>query len=211
MNFKKVKLIIFDLDGTLIDTDELIIQSYRAVFDKFLPNYHLSMEEEKTFLGPPLEVMFKKYFQEDFSVLLKVYRDFAEKNTLLLAKLYPFVQELLSFLKCNNYKLCIVTSRFKKSALNMLDMFSLTDFFDDVIGLDDVINPKPNPEGINKILTKYSLAKDEVLFIGDAYTDLEAGKKAGVITGLVSWRKENMALDADLKIESYQFLKSLFR
>lgn len=211
MSISNIKLIIFDLDGTLIDTDELIICSYRAVFEKYLPSYKLTREEELSFLGPPLKVMFEKYFTEDFSTLLKTYRDFSEKNTLNLAKVYPYARELLVSLKSKGYKLCVVTSRFKRSALEMLDVFSLTSFFDEIIGLDDVSIPKPNPEGVLKIMNQFHLKCQEVLFIGDALTDFEAGRNAGVMTGLVSWRKGNEKIDSNIKIDSYESLERLFR
>ena len=101
-----LKAIIFDLDGTLINTDELIIASYHAVFNKFRPNYKLTREEEISFLGPPLEVMFKKYFKEDFDTLLHEYRKYAHEHTLELASTYDYVEEMLQFLNDNNYIVC---------------------------------------------------------------------------------------------------------
>ena len=81
METKKIKAIIFDFDGTLANTDELVIRSYREVFKTFRPDYKLTESEEISFLGPTLEDMFKKYFKEDFITLLNVYHNYAFKNT----------------------------------------------------------------------------------------------------------------------------------
>lgn len=210
MKNSDIKGIIFDLDGTLIDTDELIIASYHEVFKELRPNYKLTKEEELSFLGPPLEEIFNKYFDEEFDVLVKIYRSYAEKHTIELAKVYPNTIELLTFLKSKGYKLGVVTSRFKKSALKMLTTFNIDSFFDCVIGLDDVSNPKPSPDGVLKCVESFNLSKEEVIFIGDAITDFQAGKNAGVKTGFVSFR-ENSNLDCDIKIESYQELLSFFK
>lgn len=212
MEINNLKAIIFDLDGTLINTDELIIASYHAVFNKYRPNYVLTREEELSFLGPPLELMFKKYFNEDFEVLLKEYRDYASKHTMELASLYPYVKELLEYLNDNNYIVCLVTSRFSSSAENMLEIFNLRKYFKMLVCLDDVINPKPSPEGILKILEKFNLKNNEVLYIGDALTDYQAGVNAQVYTGIVSWSnidKTNIKLD--ILIDDYQNLERMLK
>ena len=67
---KKFKVVLFDVDGTLIDTDQLIINSYKELFRRFRPDYKLTKDEEISFLGPTLASMFPKYFNEDFNSLI---------------------------------------------------------------------------------------------------------------------------------------------
>lgn len=212
MKVNNIKAVAFDLDGTLINTEKLIIASYHAVFNKFRPDYKLTKEEDISFIGPPLKIMFNKYFKEDFDTLLKTYRDFAEKHTTELSGVYPHVNEILTYLKNKGYIVCLVTSRFSSSALDMLRIFSLEKYFDKIVCLDDVKEEKPSPEGINLILNEYSLNPDQLIFIGDTKSDYMAGVNAGVYTGLVSWSKheENKSLKPDLLIEDYSSLERIF-
>ena len=212
MKFNKIKLIIFDVDGTLIDTDKLIIESYRELFRRFRPDYKLTEQEEISFLGPTLVSMFPKYFNEEFEVLLKVYRDYSNQNAKKFAYLYDNVKESLSYLKKQGYRLAIVTSRYKYSAEHMLDIFGILNYFDYIVGLSEVNNPKPDPEGINKCLEYFGLGANETIYIGDNQSDYYAGKNAKVVTSLVNWAKgrDNSLLNPDLLIDNYSKLMEIF-
>ena len=213
MEIKKIKAIIFDFDGTLANTDELVIRSYREVFKTFRPDYKLTESEEISFLGPTLEDMFKKYFKEDFITLLNVYHNYAFKNTKKYAFLYPHVEQMLSILKKRGYIVGLITSRFRDSLYQMLDNFPLEKYFDVIITLDEVSKPKPSPEGINFILNKYNLKNNELIYIGDNNTDYQACKNAHVYSGLVSWsRGRNNALNnPDLLINDFKEVIDLFK
>jgi len=204
---KKTKVIIFDVDGTLIDTDNLVINSYHEVFKKYRPNYKLTKEEEISFLGPTLASIFPKYFKEDFDTLFQTYRNYAI-NHLEDAKLYPNCKEVLSKLKDKGFKLAIVTSRFKNSLMGLLCDFKIDEYFDFIVTLDDVKKPKPDPEGINKVLKHFNCSKNEAIYIGDNDTDYYAGQSARVITGLVTWTKgrDNAYLKPDILLYSYEQL-----
>lgn len=204
-----IKLIIFDIDGTLINTDQLIINSYQHVFDILNPNYKLTEEEKISFLGPTLISIYKKYFDIDFNTFLNLYREYSVNNISIDAKLYDDVRIMLITLKKLGYHLAIFTSRYRNSALEVLNAFDLTKYFEVMITLDDVKEPKPSGEGIEIILSKYNYDRNQVLYVGDNETDYMAGKNANVKTALVSWARgrDNKALGSDLIIESYeQFL-----
>lgn len=207
-----LKLIIFDIDGTLINTDQLVINSYQHVFDILNPNYKLTEEEKISFLGPTLISVYKKYFDVDFNTFLSLYREYSVNNISIDAKLYDDVRLTLITLKKLGYHLCVFTSRYRNSALEVLNAFDLTKYFEVMITLDDVKNPKPSGEGIEIILSKFNYDRNQVLYIGDNETDYMAGKEAKVKTALVSWAhgRDNKLLGADLIIESYaQFLNMI--
>lgn len=210
--FKEIKAFLFDLDGTLIDTDALIIGSYEAAFKTFRPDYKLTEEEKCAFLGPTLKSMFAKYFKEDFETVLKVYRSFTNSHAKELVTIYPNAIEAIKYLKSKGYIVGIITSRFTSSAEFMIDELSLNGVFDFLIGLDDVKNPKPDPEGINIILNRYNLKPNQAIYVGDNLSDYLAGKNAGVYTSLVSWSRgrNNRELNPDLLIENYSLLKEVF-
>lgn len=211
MNKTGLKAIIFDLDGTLLDSDELIIKAYEKVFDTFRPGYKLTEEEKTSFLGPTLATMFSKYFTEDFETLLKVYEDYAFANKKVYGKLYPNVIEMLNFFKSRGFKLGLVTSRFMRSAEVMLEAFDLTKYFDKIVTLDIVKNPKPDPEGINLVLKEFNVLPDEAIYIGDNKSDFIAARDAHVHTALVTWAKnrDNSILKPEILINSFEdFMKS---
>ena len=206
-----IKVVIFDIDGTLIDTDDLIINSYRNLFKKYRPDYVLKREEEVSFLGPTLASVFPKYFKEDFEELFKTYRDYSHEHMKEYAYVYPYAIDVLEHLKNKGYKIGVVTSRFKSSALSVLEAFDLTKYFEYIISLDDVEKPKPSPEGLNKCLEYFSVKKEECLYIGDNESDYKASKNAGVKCAMVSWARgrNNALLDCDYLINTYQDLKKI--
>lgn len=208
----KNKVILFDLDGTILDTDMLIIRSYMHLFDTYRPDYKLKVEELLSFLGPVLKDVFPKYFKEDFNTLLKTYHGYSRKNIDRFVTLYDGVIEMLKTFKENNIKLGIVTNRFKYSVLEVIKPFDIQKYFDIIITLDDVTSGKPNPEGILKAIELLKCKKKDVIFIGDNNSDLSAGKNAGVKVGLVSWKigTNNESLNPDILIKSYnEFLKGV--
>lgn len=209
---KEIKVILFDVDGTLIDTDELIINSYKELFRRFRPEYKLTKEEEISFLGPTLASMFPKYFKEDFELLFSVYRNYSHDHMREYSFVYDSAIEVIEYLKEKGYRLGVVTSRFKSSVMSVLNEFDLTKYFEIIISLDDVMNPKPNPEGINKCLEYFKVSPSECLYIGDNLNDYKASIAANVRTALVSWARgrDNSLLNPDILLKSYLDLKKIF-
>src|SRR5699024_11363565 len=95
--------------------------------------------------------------------------------------------QLLEALKRKGYRLGIITSKGRRSLHISLEKLNMLNYFDDMIAYEDVSAPKPNPEGIVKLMEKYSASPNETLFYGDSDADIEAGLAAGVCTIGVSW------------------------
>ncbi len=188
----KNKAILFDLDGTLINTDILIIRSYLHVFDTFRPDYKLNIKELLSFLGPPLKDIFPKYFKEDFTTLLKCYHEYSFKNIKKCVFLYDGVEKMLQKFKQNGYVLGVVTNRYLNSALEVLEPFDIKKYFDVIVTLDDV-EAKPSPDGILKAIAELNANIDYTIYVGDSFSDYKASINAGIRCGLVSWlEKENV-------------------
>jgi phosphoglycolate phosphatase len=93
----------------------------------------------------------------------------------------------LSFWKNQNKNLFVVSAKSSDALLLSLDYLKIKDFFVDIIGREDVSEPKPNPEAINKLISKFNLDRNKTIMIGDANVDIQMGKNAKVSTCAVTW------------------------
>ena len=201
---KKDLAVIFDLDGTLLNTDLLIHKTFDHVFEKYKPWYILSEEEHLSFLGPTLKDTFARYFPESMSdELIEYYRDYNHAHHEDFVTIYPTVKETLETLKTKGYPLAVVTTKYSKAAYLGLDLFDLTQYFDVVLGMDNVNYVKPDPEGILKAMNQTNCKK--ALYVGDNTSDILAGKNAGVCTAGVKWTPKGTSemekLNPDLMID----------
>ena len=186
VNMKKDFAVIFDLDGTLLNTDSLIMETFQYVFKKYFPNYKLRQEELLSFLGPSLWETFSRYVSKDkVDELVECYKEYNHQHHENFVTIYPYVQETLEILKQRNYPLVIVTSKTTEAAYIGLDLFNISNYFDEVIGIDKVKNAKPDPEGILKALSMTNCVKG--VMIGDNISDIKCGKNADIYTIGVKW------------------------
>lgn len=187
------KAILFDLDGTLLNTDLLIKKSFIHTFKKYKPDYTLSEEELLSFLGPSLKNTFSRYVENNqVDELIQYYRDYNHKHHEDFVTIYPNVKEMLKYLKKQGFLLGVVTTKYKEAAYLGLDLFNITQYFDVVIGENDVKKSKPDPEGILCALKKLNC--QEGYYVGDNVTDIQAGKRAGVKTVGVKWSPKGYQL-----------------
>ena len=186
----KIDTVLFDLDGTLIDTNEVIIQSYQHAFNTHFKDVSLSKDDIIDLIGPPLRTIFNRFTDQDDIVnqAIQTYLDYYTKHEHQLFKLYPQVLEVLKTLKEDGFNIGIVTSKFSKSAMPSVEHFKLGPYFDTFIALEDVSIPKPDPEGVMLALKRLN-AKGAIM-VGDNQSDLLAGKQAGVLCAGVAWSIE---------------------
>lgn len=183
---KKALAIIFDLDGTLLNTDLLIQKTFEHVFEKYKPGYTLSKEEHLSFLGPTLTATFERYFPENMiEELIEYYREYNHAHHEDYVTIYPTVKETLESLKKDNYPLAVVTTKSTHAAYLGLELFDITKYFDIVLGMEDVKNVKPDPEGIKKAME--TMKRSNAIYVGDNQTDIQAGKNAEIYTAGVKW------------------------
>lgn len=172
--------ILFDLDGTLIDSTEAILESFHHAFD--IHNYpHAEDEAITALIGHPLDVMFAalgvdEAFVWDFVTTYKEhYRLISTQKTVLLPGAEEAVQLASTFAR-----LGIVTTKTGKYSRVLMEYFGLMDYFEVLIGREDVEHPKPHAEPINKAVGQMDADKAECWIIGDTRMDLESAKNAGI-------------------------------
>ncbi|MBC1521810.1 pyrophosphatase PpaX [Listeria aquatica] len=184
---REITTLLFDLDGTLINTNELIITSFQATLKEFLPEKEFSREEILPFIGPPISETFGNLLPERAEEMITFYRAFTNEHHDELILEYDGVYEAIRALYEEDYKLAIVSTKIYDTVMRGLKVMGLDKFFQVVIGFDQVKTAKPDPEGINMALTLLNASQEEAIMIGDNYHDILAGKNAGVKTAGVAW------------------------
>ncbi|TXL64984.1 pyrophosphatase PpaX [Cerasibacillus terrae] len=179
-----IDTILFDLDGTLIDTNELIIKSFRYTFEQY--GYEFTLDEIKSFNGPPLFETFTKINKDKAEDMMAMYRKHNLAHHDTYVKTFPNVIETIIQLK-GKVKIAIVTNKMKKSVQKGMEITNLSPHFDTIVTLDDVTHAKPHPEPVIKAMQLIGAKPETTLMVGDNYHDIEAGQRAGVKTAGVNW------------------------
>lgn len=180
-----VRTILFDLDGTLIDTNELIIASFAHTFEHY--NLPYTREELIEFNGPPLSETFSKIYPDRVDEMIDVYREHNLRVHHEYVKAFPYVKEVLQTLNENGFKLGIVTAKMADSVHHGLEVAGIDINFDTIVTLDDVKHPKPHPEPVIKAMNQIGANPEETIMVGDNSHDIESGNSAGVKTAGVAW------------------------
>ncbi len=179
----KELIILFDLDGTLIDSTDAILESFYHSFKLLNFDFKKDDEDIKKLIGYPLDEMYvslgvKEEDKWNFVNAYKEhYRQISEKQTILLNKA---IESLV--LASKIARLSVVTTKTKKYTIPLLKKLNILDFFEIITGRECVQNPKPHPEPILKTLEQmnYDEEKNEVYMIGDTKLDLISAQKAKV-------------------------------
>lgn len=161
--------------------------AFGAVFQKF-DGIEVSPEEIKAMFGPSETGIIRenlKNINHEQAIEL-YYKRYSEKHQELVLESKD-INDLLLFLKSQGYQLGIVTGKAYRSLFISLQLLNMDHLFDVIITGDDVIQPKPHPEGIHKALEQLQVKSSEAIFLGDSDADILAGKQAGVQTIGVHW------------------------
>jgi pyrophosphatase PpaX len=180
------KYVLFDLDGTLIDTNRLIIDSFQYTYKKSL-GLEVSEQEILKYFGEPLLVTLKRYSEEKADELFKTYIDYNETRHNDTVTIFEGVQELLEELKKQGYTLALVTSKRRKVAQMGLDLFDISKHFDVFVALEDTELHKPNPAPAIKALELLNANPQDAIMVGDSVFDIHCAHGTGVKAVLVKW------------------------
>ena len=189
--------IIFDIDGTLTSTNQLIFATFNHIAEKYLGR-HFSDKEITSFFGPTEDVILKQWCPDNYEEARKDYYEFYERNH-KMADLYPGIIEVLDLLKKKNILLSIYTGKGRDASIITLQKLKIYDYFDLIITGDEVKDHKPSPEGITLFLEKFNLPKEKVLMVGDSSVDIKAARSAGVKVASVIW--DSYSVEAILKLK----------
>jgi pyrophosphatase PpaX len=182
----KTTTILFDLDGTLIDTNELIIQSFLHTLQHYYPDQY-KREDVLPFMGPTLVETFGSMNPDNIEEMIKTYRSFNISNHDLLVKEFEGVKETVIALKEKGYKIGIVTSKMSDVVMKGLKLTALDPYFEIIVALDHVEKAKPDPGPILMALEKLDSTPEETIMVGDNHHDIVGGQNAGVRTAAVAW------------------------
>ena len=191
---KKLDTILFDLDGTLINTNDIIVYSFRETFRQHFPEIELSDETIHTFIGPTLQQTFSGYTKDPFLIeeMINTYRETYIVYEVGHHELYPNVVEVVTTLKEKGYNLGILTSKFREAAWPSYTHYGLDKLFDSFTGLDDVEYAKPHRNSVDTALSNYP-NHQKAIMIGDNQGDIKAGQNAGISSAGVAWALKGSA------------------
>ena len=203
---------IFDIDGTLTSTNQLIFDSFNFIAKKYL-NKTFTDDEIISMFGPPENDILKRLCGENYESARKDYFNYYTENH-WKAELYIGMKEILEHLKRKNYPIGIFTGKGREASLITLKKLGVDHFFDLIVTGDDVLNHKPSAEGILKFISKFKLRNERVLMIGDSVADVEASREARVKIASVLWdsygKEEVKMLSSDYYFHTVKELSDFF-
>lgn len=183
-----ISTVLFDLDGTLLDSIRLIIDSYHHT----LATHGLPPRSDDEWLagiGTPLTVQFSQWVEdpERMVELVATYREYNLTHHDSRVSAYPGVVDVVHHLKQRELRLGVVTSKNVAGARRGLRLIGIEETMEVIIGADDVQNPKPHPEPIHLAMDRLGVSAESTIYVGDSLHDMHSGRAAGVRTGAVLW------------------------
>lgn len=214
-----IKLLIFDLDGTLADTGQDITDAVNYALDPVLERKY-TVDEIKAMVGSGISNLLKSLIPEDRSLseeelisrqnsVIDRFTSFYAAHLLDNTVAYPYVKETLP--KLGGYRKVVLSNKRKVYSDKVVEGIGLSDFFDFVYGGDSLSEKKPSPVPVVELLKKEGVNKEDALMIGDSNYDVRAGKSAGltVIAVTYGFRKKEELEGADFFVDSFDELPGL--
>lgn len=180
------KGLLFDLDGTLLDTTQLIINSFKHTFQQ---HYQKELDNQEIFeyFGKPLRTAMENLGADKVDQLIQTYREYNLAHHDELTTAFCGVTEVIQNLYNEGIYLAIVTSKTKGTAIRGLKLFDLHKYFHTIIGVEECLQHKPHPAPVLLALNSLGLTAEDCLMIGDSPADIASAQSAGVKTAAVRW------------------------
>ena len=182
----QIKLIIFDLDGTLVDAYPAIISSFNYTMQRL--NYPVQNALAiRRAVGWGDGNLLRPFIKEkDVCVALSIYRKHHKLALLKESRLFPKVYKVLAYLKNKGYRFAVASNRPSRFSWILIRHLKLEKYFDYVLCADKLKHIKPHPEIINRIMQRFALKPEQALYVGDMTIDAQAGRRAKVETIIVT-------------------------
>ena len=183
-----IRTVLFDLDGTLIDSVRLILDSYHHT----LATHGLPPRSDEEWLagvGTPLAAQFAAWRDDPrtLEALIATYREYNLKHHDRMVTVYPGVVQVVRALRDGGIATGLVTSKNRAGALRGLTLVQLETLMDVMVCADEVENPKPHPEPVEKAVRLLRAEPSTTVYVGDSIHDMQSGRAAGVRTAAVLW------------------------
>ena len=196
------KYILFDFDGTLLNTNDVIVASWQATYDHYLGYVPPRKEIESSF-GETLMSTIARFFEGHKAEDVRdYYRAYQDAHCDGMVYVYDDIVTLLDILRNRGYKIGIATSRTTTSMMMYLVEHKIDGYIDDFVTMDDVKKHKPHPDKILKLLEKFGAKPEEAIMLGDTKYDIGCAMNAGVESVLVGW--SHYIDEEQMKEEGYE-------
>lgn len=210
-----VKLIIFDLDGTIIDSSGDITDSINYAIEPY-GAAPLTVRETISLVGEGISRLMEKVIEKegmdaDRDYLIKRFLEYYSGHLVDKTTVYPGVKEALE--KLNGYKKALISNKRESLSSEILKTLELSKYFDLVVGSDTTPEKKPSPVPVQYTLSKFDVSPEEAVIVGDSNYDIEAGRAAGIKTIAVTYgyRTLDMLRAADFIIDRMDELTDVLR
>lgn len=182
-----IKTMLFDLDGTILDTNELIIRSFIESLQGVVPE-GFGREHIIPSMGQPLTDQMRLFSGlEEVSHLVAAYREVNLRLHDELVKPFDYVGEVLETLHGKGIQIGVVTTKMRLTTERGLKFVGIYDYVDAIVTIDDVENPKPHPEPVSKAIGLLGADPATTLMVGDSTVDMQSAVAAGTIAVGVAW------------------------
>ena len=209
---KPTRFLIFDLDGTLIDSSEGVVESV---------NYSLRMmnqpeqppEKIKSFIGFPLSHMYPVFTDVSLDELYSHFRVKADEVVVASAVMLDGVRDTLELLRADGYRMAIATTKVRRNIDGIMDRFGWHDVFEVTVGGDEVARQKPEPDAFIQALERLGADPEQALVVGDTVNDILAAQavpmRIAAVTSPYGGLEEIRALRPNFMIDSIRELPSI--
>jgi phosphoglycolate phosphatase len=212
---RSIRLFIFDLDGTLVDTLEDITHSINYTLGK-LGRPLLHLDTVRKYVGDGMEMLLTRALGGHADLLeeaIGIYTVHQSRNLVVRSKLFPGVRDTLEHFRA--LPMAVVTNKTLEFSEPLLEKLGIRPYFGMIVGADAGLPLKPAPDAFRKVLQDLGIAQEHAVVVGDGTTDMRAGKAAGITTCAVTYgyRSEEELRQAgpDYVIHEFSGLKELFR
>jgi pyrophosphatase PpaX len=187
-SFENIRAVLYDFDGTLADSTELIMRCFRHTMRTHLGE-DLPDDAWLSGFGTTLESQMQRFGRspDEVEAMLDTYRTYQHSIHDDMLRPFPDAAETVAELERRGYGLAIVTSKRRRLAMRGMELCGLVSHFDVIVTPEDVTEAKPHPEPVLFALERLGVAPHEALFVGDSPHDVAAGRAAGARTAAALW------------------------